>query len=93
MAPPGLVVSKLGVQASAGTDTVRGVLCLKVSVSDGLFGTQPPRILATQQPDSLQVERVESEAPSRWAVSADLADLVAKRRRGEAGISLGTFCW
>ena len=31
MAPPGLIISKLGVQATASSDTVRGLLCLKVS--------------------------------------------------------------
>ncbi|WWC63615.1 uncharacterized protein I303_106220 [Kwoniella dejecticola CBS 10117] len=57
MAPTGLVISKLGIQATASDDVVRGLMCLKISLpkdSDGrpgarwtLFGSSPPRITTT----------------------------------------------
>ncbi|KAK8854518.1 hypothetical protein IAR55_003257 [Kwoniella newhampshirensis] len=56
MAPSGLVITKLGVQATASEDLVRGLLCLKISLpkeSEGrtgarwaLFNSSPPRLLS-----------------------------------------------
>ncbi|WWC90409.1 uncharacterized protein L201_005344 [Kwoniella dendrophila CBS 6074] len=57
MAPSGLVISKLGIQATASDDVVRGLMCLKISLPKesagrpgarwALFGSTPPKILST----------------------------------------------
>ncbi|WVW85305.1 hypothetical protein I302_107343 [Kwoniella bestiolae CBS 10118] len=57
MAPSGLVISKLGIQATASDDVVRGLMCLKISLpkdAEGrpgarwaLFSSTPPKLLST----------------------------------------------
>ncbi|WVR09326.1 hypothetical protein IAU60_006392 [Kwoniella sp. DSM 27419] len=55
MPPSGLIISKLGIQATASDDSVKGLLCLKISLpreSEGrpgarwaLFNSSPPKLL------------------------------------------------
>nr|XP_019011758.1 uncharacterized protein I206_03864 [Kwoniella pini CBS 10737]OCF50539.1 hypothetical protein I206_03864 [Kwoniella pini CBS 10737] len=57
MAPAGLVITKLGIQATATDDVVRGLMCLKISLPKdsearpgarwALFNSTPPRLLST----------------------------------------------
>ncbi|WVQ95220.1 hypothetical protein IAU59_002315 [Kwoniella sp. CBS 9459] len=74
MAPSGLVISKLGVQATAADDHVKGLLCLKISLpreTEGrpgarwaLFSSNPPQLTSTPSIHPLPLPLPASRLPS-----------------------------
>ncbi|WVF67645.1 hypothetical protein IAT40_002404 [Kwoniella sp. CBS 6097] len=74
MAPSGLVINKLGVQATAADDRVKGLLCLKISLpreTDGrpgarwaLFSSNPPALTSTPSIYPLPLPLPASRLPS-----------------------------
>ncbi|WVQ68559.1 uncharacterized protein L199_006768 [Kwoniella botswanensis] len=83
MAPSGLVISKLGIQATASDEVVKGLMCLKISLpkdAEGrpgarwaLFNSTPPKLLSTPTIYPLPLPLPTSRAPQLRKASRLLA--------------------
>ncbi|OCF75701.1 hypothetical protein I204_02993 [Kwoniella mangroviensis CBS 8886] len=83
MAPSGLVISKLGIQATASDEVVKGLMCLKISLpkdAEGrpgarwaLFSSTPPKLLSTPTIYPLPLPLPASRAPQLRKASRLLA--------------------